>query len=442
MIEICAVGGYNEVGKNMTAIKVDDEVVIIDMGIHLESYIKYTEDEELLNVNPSELINVGAVPDITKIEEWKDKVKAIIPTHAHLDHLGAIPYLANDYNAPILGTPFAIEVLKSILKNENIIMKNKMRKLACNSFFQVSKNIKVEFINITHSTPHTVMVALHTKYGIILYANDFKFDNFPTIGDKPNYKRMKELGKKGVLCLIVDSTYSRSHMKTPSESVAKEMLKDVLLGTGNKGKAIFVSTFSSHIARLRTIVELGKKLNRKVVFMGRSLERYCSASEKAGIANFKDVKIFKYRKEIKKSLIKMNKRGMEKFLVVLTGHQGEPKAALSRLANNELEFKLREDDHIIFSCNTIPTPTNIENRRILEENLKSQHVRLFTGIHVSGHAAREDLRDLICLVRPKHIMPAHGEQKMTMAMKELAMEMGYKEKYLHMMKNGQRVALQ
>jgi len=321
-------------------------------------------------------------------------------------------------------------------------MKNKMRKLACNSFFQVSKNIKVEFINITHSTPHTVMVALHTKYGIILYANDFKFDNFPTIGDKPNYKRMKELGKKGVLCLIVDSTYSRSHMKTPSESVAKEMLKDVLLGTGNKGKAIFVSTFSSHIARLRTIVELGKKLNRKVVFMGRSLERYCSASEKAGIANFKDVKIFKYRKEIKKSLIKMNKRGMEKFLVVLTGHQGEPKAALSRLANNELEFKLREDDHIIFSCNTIPTPTNIENRRILEENLKSQHVRLFTGIHVSGHAAREDLRDLICLVRPKHIMPAHGEQKMTMAMKELAMEMGYKEKYLHMMKNGQRVALQ
>jgi ribonuclease J len=442
MIEICTVGGYNEVGKNMTAIKIDDEVVIIDMGIHLESYIKYTEDEELLNVDPSELIKVGAVPDITKIEEWKDKVKAIIPTHAHLDHLGALPYLGSNYNAPILGTPFTIEVLKSILKNEGITIKNKMRKLACNSVFQISKNIKAEFINITHSTPQTVMVALHTKYGIILYANDFKFDRFPTLGDKPNYKRLKQLGKKGVLCLVVDSTYSRSHKKTPSESVAKEMLKDVLLGTGNRGNAIFVSTFSSHIARLRTIAELGKKLNRKVVFMGRSLERYCAASEKAGIAKFNDVKIFKYRKEIKKNLKRMSKIGIEKYLVVLTGHQGEPKAALSRVANGELDFKFEQDDHIIFSCNTIPTPTNIENRRILEDKLKSQHVRLFTGIHVSGHAAREDLRDLIELVRPKHIIPAHGERKMTTAMKDLTLEMGYKDNDVHVMKNGQRLSLQ
>jgi len=116
MIEICAVGGYNEVGKNMTAIKIDDEVVIMDMGIHLESYIKYTDDEDILNIEPSELIKVGAVPDVTKIEDWEKYVKAIIPTHAHLDHLGAIPYLANKYDAPILGTPFTIEVLKAILK--------------------------------------------------------------------------------------------------------------------------------------------------------------------------------------------------------------------------------------------------------------------------------------------------------------------------------------
>jgi len=441
MIEICTVGGYNEVGKNMTAVNVDGEVVIFDMGIHLESYIKYTEDEDIINVDPSELIKVGAVPDITKIEKWRDKVKAIIPTHAHLDHIGAVPYISSNYDAPILGTPFTIAVLKSILKDEKITIKNKIMKLAPNSVFQISKNLKVEFINITHSTPQTVMVALHTKYGVILYANDFKFDRFPTLGEKPNFKRLKELGKKGVLCLIVDSTYSRSCKKTPSESVAKEMLKDVLLGTGNKGKAVFVTTFSSHIARLRSIVECGKKMNRKIVFLGRSLSKYCKASESVGIAKFSDVKIVKYRNDIKRTLGKINKTGMGKYLVVLTGHQGEPKAALSRIVNGELGFNFEPDDHVVFSCKTIPTPTNIENRRVLETKLKNQHVRIFTDIHVSGHAAREDSRDLIELVRPKHIIPAHGEHKMTSAMAELALEMGYKEKGIHVMKNGQTLAI-
>jgi len=437
MIEICTVGGYNEVGKNMTAVNVDGEVVILDMGIHLESYIKYTEDEDIIKIEPSELIKVGAVPDVTKIEKWKKNVKAIIPTHAHLDHVGAVPYLSSNYDAPILGTPFTIAVLKTILKDEGIVIKNKIRKLTPNSVFQLSKNLKLEFINITHSTPHTVMAALHTKYGTILYANDFKFDRFPTLGDKPNYKRLKQLGKKGVLCLILDSTYSQSYTKTPSESVAKEMLRDVLLGTGNRGKAVFVTTFSSHIARLRSIVECGQKMNRKVVFLGRSLSKYCRASESIGIAKFSDVEIVKYRKDIKRNLAKMRKRGISKYLVVLTGHQGEPKAALSRVANGELGFNFEPDDHVVFSCKTIPTPTNIENRRVLEEKLKKQHVRIFKDIHVSGHAAREDSRDLIGLVRPKHIIPAHGEHKMTNAMADLALEMGYKPKNIHVMRDGQ-----
>jgi len=437
MIEICTVGGYNEVGKNMTAVNVDGEVVILDMGIHLESYIKYTEDEDIIKIEPSELIKVGAVPDVTKIEKWKKNVKAIIPTHAHLDHVGAVPYLSSNYDAPILGTPFTIAVLKTILKDEGIVIKNKIRKLTPNSVFQLSKNLKLEFINITHSTPHTVMAALHTKYGTILYANDFKFDRFPTLGDKPNYKRLKQLGKKGVLCLILDSTYSQSYTKTPSESVAKEMLRDVLLGTGNRGKAVFVTTFSSHIARLRSIVECGQKMNRKVVFLGRSLSKYCRASESIGIAKFSDVEIVKYRKDIKRNLAKMRKRGISKYLVVLTGHQGEPKAALSRIVNGELGFNFEPDDHVVFSCKTIPTPTNIENRRVLEEKLKKQHVRIFKDIHVSGHAAREDSRDLIGLVRPKHIIPAHGEHKMTNAMADLALEMGYKPKNIHVMRDGQ-----
>lgn len=441
MIEICSVGGYNEVGKNMTAVNVDGDVVIIDMGIHLESYIKYTEDEDLLNISPNELIAVGAVPDITKIEKWKKNVKAIIPTHAHLDHIGAIPYLAENYDAPILSTPFAIAVLKSILRSEKIKLKNKIRKLATNSVFQLTKNIKVEFINVTHSTPDTVMVALHTKYGVILYANDFKFDRFPVIGEQPNFKRLKELGKKRVLCLIVDSTYAESNKKTPSESVAKEMLRDVLLGTGNKGKAVFVTTFSSHIARLKSIAEFGKNLNRKVVFMGRSLSRYCEASEAAGIHKFSNVKILKFRKEISKNLEKMQKQGMGKYLVVITGHQGEPKAALSKIVDGEIKFRFKQDDHIIFSCKIIPSPINIENRKVLEKKLRTQKVRIFTDIHVSGHAAREDLRDLIELVKPKNIMPAHGDQKMTSAMNSLALEMGFKPEKIHIMSNGKIIKL-
>ena len=177
MIEICAVGGYNEIGKNMTAIKVDEEVIILDMGIHLEPYIQYTNDEDLIDINPSELRKVGAIPNDKVIKEWRTKVKAIVPTHAHLDHVGAIMFMGNKYNAPILCTPFTAEVIKTISKDEKIVLENDIKVMNVNSFYQISKNIKIEFINMTHSIPQTVMVAVHTKYGTVLYANDFKFDN-------------------------------------------------------------------------------------------------------------------------------------------------------------------------------------------------------------------------------------------------------------------------
>src|SRR3989338_6253494 len=171
MIEICAVGGYNEVGKNMTAVKVDDEVVIFDMGIHLDPYIRYTEDEDVHNITTAELLNVGAIPNDSVIEDWRKHVKAIIPTHAHLDHIGAIMFLSNKYKAPIICTPFTAEVIRTISTDDKITLKNKTTVLNANSTHNLTKNIKVEFINITHSTPQTVMVALHTKYGTIIYAN-------------------------------------------------------------------------------------------------------------------------------------------------------------------------------------------------------------------------------------------------------------------------------
>jgi len=266
MIEIYAVGGYNEVGKNCTAIKVDDEVIIVDLGIHLENYIKLTEDEDIVKINPDKLMQVGAVPNISVLDKVKDKVKALILSHAHLDHIGAVPYISDKFKAPIICAPFTVEVIKSILKDDRIKLNNEIKTVNINSFYKISENIKIEFVHITHSVPQSALVAIHTKYGIILYANDFKLDMHPTLGKKPDFKRMEELSKEGIIALIVESTYAKDAKKMPSESVAKDMLRDVLIDTNNKDNLIIVTTFSSHIARLKSIVEFGKKLNRKNCF--------------------------------------------------------------------------------------------------------------------------------------------------------------------------------
>lgn len=428
----------------MTAVKIDDEVIILDMGLHLDSYIKYTENEDFERVfSAKELLNVGAIPDDSIISKWKDKVKAIIPTHAHLDHVGALIFLANKYKAPILATPFTTEVIKAISKDEKTEIKNKILTLNENSTYHVSDNLKIEFINMTHSTPQTVMVALHTKYGVLIYANDFKFDNHPIIGKKPNYKRLGELGKKGVLALICDSTGAKRDIKTPSEIVAKEMLRDVLLGVNSKGKTVIVTTFSSHIARLKSIVEFGRKMQRKVVFLGRSLYKYSNAAENAGLINFsKEARIVKYSSKIKSELMRIEKKGYQKYLLVITGHQGEKKATLSKMVKKELPFKFEPEDHVIFSCTVIPSEVNLENRKAVEDRLKYLGVRIFKDIHVSGHASREDLRDLINLVKPKHIIPAHGEPDMKKALVALAIEKGYKEgKTVHIIHDGDMISL-
>ena len=445
MIEICAVGGYDEIGKNMTAVKVDDEVVILDMGIFLDSYIRCTEseDEDIYNISASKLLKAGAIPDDSVIEGWRNKVKAIIPTHAHLDHVGALIFLSNKYNADILCTPFTAEVIKALASDEKVKLKNKIKVLHANSIYHISDELKIEFINVTHSTLQTVMVALHTKYGILLYANDFKFDDNPIIGKKPNYKKLEELGKKGVIAMIVDSTRAKEAAKTPSETVAREMLRDVMLGTDSKGKAVIVTTFSSHLARLKSIIEFGRKMNRRIIFLGRSLSKYVSAGENTGMINFsKQVEIVKYSNKIKKKLKEIEKKGREKYLLVVTGHQGEPKATLAKIARKEAPFKLYPEDSIIFSCNVIPSPINLRNREILEDMLRVYGVRIFKGIHVSGHASREDLRDLINLVKPKHIIPAHGEKDMINALVELTIEKDYKlDETVHVMHDGSKLTL-
>ncbi|MFH1591229.1 MAG: RNase J family beta-CASP ribonuclease [archaeon] len=442
-MRILALGGYGEFGRNMTAVQVGDEIVILDMGVHLENYIRCTEDEDIVRMSADTLIEEEAVPDISLLDKLDGKVIAIIPSHAHLDHIGGIPFLAKRFDAKVIGTPFSIAVLNRILKDERIKLPNKLVTLEEGHRIRLSKNFLVEFINTTHSTPQTVMIALRTFDGNLLYSNDFKFDCYPTLGKKTDMRRLRALGKEGLDALIVDSTYSTERYKMPSESVAKQMLKDVLLGTESKGKAVVVTTFSSHIARLASIIEFGKKMGRKIVFLGRSLNKYSMAAEEVGLVNFsEDIERVRWSSKVGKRLRQIEREGVDKYLLVVTGHQGEPKSVLTKMVNNKYGFSLRHDDHVVFSCKTIPSPTNIENRAHLERQLAAMGVRMFTDIHVSGHAGREDLRDLIEIVRPKHVIPAHGTEKMTTGLASLAEEMGYKQDVtVHLMENGKLIEL-
>jgi ribonuclease J len=435
MIKIYAIGGFGEVGKNCTAVEVDGEVVIFDLGINIENYIKVTNDEDITDIPVKTLIEAEAVPNIDVLGELKKKVKAILISHAHLDHVGGVPYLANKFDCPIHGTPFTLEVLKEILADQEKTIKNQLVTHDVDSTFPISKNFKGEFINNTHSTPQTVTLVLHTRYGDVVYVNDYKLDNFPIIGKPPSVKRLKQLKTK---VLIVECLYASKPIKTPSERVAKELLRDVFSGVILKDKAIVVTTFSSHMARLHTIIEFGKQINRKIVFMGRSLSKYTTAAENVGLVNFsKDVLMLKYSNEVKRFIKKM--KNPEKYLFVVTGHQGEPKATLSKMAKNMFPFKA--EDIVIFSSTIIPTDINFVNRANLENELKKHKVRIFSDIHVSGHGAREDLRDLINMVRPQYILPSHGVETMQEALLDLALEMNYKPDQVHILKNGDTIEL-
>lgn len=444
MIEITTVGGYSEVGKNMTCIKYKDEAVILDMGVHLENYIQFKGEDDLELFDARELIKAKAIPDDSSIKDWRKNVIAIVPSHAHLDHIAAIPYLAQRYDCPIICTPYTAAVIKALLADKKMAVKNEIIVLQNNKRIKLSDSITIEFVNITHSIPDAATIVLHTPAGKVVYCNDYKFDNTPVLGEKPNYERLTELGDEGkVNTLIIDSLYASSYRRTPSEAVAKEMLKEVMLDVNSDGKAVIVTTFSSHIARLKSIVEFGKQMKRKIVFLGRSLAKYVYAAESIGLVSFsKSVEIVQYKDQIGSKLKKIEKEGKDKYLIVATGHQGEPDAVLSKIVNGKLHFKLEPEDHVIFSCTVIPSPLNVTNREALESKLIEKRARIFRDIHQSGHASREDQRDMIKMLRPKNIIPGHVPPAAAEFMVELSEEMGYKlGKNLFVMEDGKRMSL-
>ena len=444
-VKIHAIGGYNEVGKNMTALEIGEDVLLFDSGLFLPAIIGVAEREKIMTYKGMSAL--GALPDDSYLERTglRQKVRAILVSHAHLDHVGAIPYNADRYNCPVFGTPFTMEVLKVLMKDNGQSIKNKIITVPLDKSCVIkgkSGNYRVEFLNMTHSTIQSSIVAVHTPAGIVLYGNDYKLDNSPTMGEKPNYKRLKELSSQGVKALIVDCLYAQDDRKTPSEKIAKSLLEGVLLNTANRNSGIIVTTFSSHIARLKTISEFGRRLGREVIFLGRSLSKYTLAARNVGQGGFmKDVKVFTYRRQVEKALERVSKN-KKRYLVVCTGHQGESGSILDRISRGQLKLNLNSQDHVIFSSKTIPTPENIKSKGDMDNRLKKFKVRLFDNVHVSGHGGREDLRDIISLTKPEHVIPSHGEFEKRSAGAELAEEMGYKiGKSVHLMGNGEALVL-
>jgi ribonuclease J len=438
-MKIHTIGGFSEVGKNMSVLELADDAFIFDEGFFLPAIVQMQEKEDY-HYTEQKLRAVKAIPDDLIIDSIRHKIRAQLIGHAHLDHVGAVQFISNRYNAPIYGTPFTNAVLDSLLKDEGVYLNNPVKTIQPNSSFYIqgkNKKYLAEFINITHSTPQTSMIAIHTDEGVVVYANDFKLDDNPVLGLTPNYERLKELSKEGVKAVIIDSLYSGSDRKTPSERIARHLLEEVLFGIKNNNAAIFVTTFSSHIARLKSIVEFGRKLDREIIFLGRSLNKYSEASKTVGISPFmKDVRVCAYRRQVEKALQQIEKK-RKNYLVVCTGHQGEPGSILERLSRNQLPFRFDRDDSLIFSSSVIPTEVNQENFRKMEDKLKKRQLRIFKDVHVSGHGGREDLREVIKILNPEHIIPSHGDLVKTKPMVDLANEMGYKtSKQVHLLQDG------
>ncbi len=442
-VGIIAVGGYEEVGRNMTAIRVGKDIVVMDMGVRLDR-IQIHEETEMEKMHSLDLIQMGAIPDDKIMNNVDGNVIGIVCSHGHLDHIGAVPKLAHRYKCPIIGTPFTAELIKQEIESERKFdVANKVNELPCGQILELSKNISLELIRVQHSIIDCAFVAIHTPNGIILYACDFKIDRTPVIGELPDFKRLKQIGKEGVLAMITESTNVSRSGKTPSEKVARDLVWDALLGTEETESGVLVTTFSSHIARLKSIIDAAEKMNRIPVLLGHSMERYYGTALKMGYVKKPDnLRIFGYRKSIVKEVKRMMDDGKEKYLPIVTGHQGEPGAILGRIASGELDYKLESGDKIIFSANVIPNQLNMANRYSMETKLKMKGARIYDNVHVSGHAYKEDHWELLRMVKPEHVIPAHGTLEMHSAYAEMAEDTGYEfGQTVHILRNGQELSL-
>lgn len=442
-IEVIGVGGYDEVGRNMTAVRCGKEIVVFDMGLRLDQVMIH-EDAEVENMHSLDLIQMKAIPDDTMMNTVEGTVKAIVCTHGHLDHIGAIPKLAHRYNAPIISTPYTTELIRQQIAGEQKFgVNNKLFALKAGQKYTISQNLTLEFVRAQHSIIDTVTAVLHTPHGAVVYACDFKLDRTPVIGEPPDFARLRQIGKDGVLALIVEAVNIHSKGRCPSERIARDLVRDTMTSYEDDKGALIVSTFSSHIARIKTITECAHEIGRKPVLLGRSMEKYSSAAEQMKLVSFPETtSMFGNRRTVDRTLRRVVKSGAENFVMVVTGAQGEPGATLSRIGAGETPYLVQKGDKILFSAKVIPNPLNYGQRYLLETRLKMAGARIHDELHVSGHAYLEDHYEFVNLLNPQHIIPAHGGLGMTGAYADFAGGLGYTlQNDLHLFKNGQRIKL-
>ena len=412
VVKIIPIGGVNEIGKNMTLLEYDDQILIIDCGM------SFPEDE---------MYGIDIVlPDFSYLKNNPSKkIKGLILTHGHEDHIGAIPYFLQEFNVPVYGTRLTLGLVKSKLEEFGIA--GNFYTIKPGDIFKLG-SFEVETIRTTHSIADAVCFCIDTPAGRIFHTGDFKIDYTPVDGEPINFTKLAELGAKGVTLMMADSTNALRPGFTASERVVGEKLAEIFASAKTR---IIVATFSSNVHRLQRIIDNSVKYNRKVAISGRSMEKV------VGIA--KELGYLKVPKNAIVTLNEANKLPDKKVTIITTGSQGEPMAALSRMANNEHKsIQIKKGDKVILSSTPVPgnekTVTAVINK-LIERGADVIYSDI-AETHVSGHARQEELKIIHSLIKPKFFMPVHGEPMHLLAHKELAAELGMKEKNIFLMDNG------
>ena len=406
-VKIIPLGGVNEIGKNLTAIEYKNDIVIIDCGLRFP-------DEDMFGIDL-------VIPDITYLLKNRERVTGIFLTHGHEDHIGALPYFLKQLNVPVYGTKLTLGIVETKLKEHGLLSTTELIRVKPRDVIRLN-SVSVEFIKTNHSIADSVAIAIHTPLGVVLHTGDFKVDYTPIDGEPMDFARFAELGKKGVLVMMADSTNVERPGYTMSEKVVGESLVKIF---GKAKGRIIMATFASNIHRIQQIIEAGKIYGRKVAVSGRSMENNMQVAMDLG---YIDVD-----KETLIGIDHINKYNDNELVVITTGSQGEPMSALSRMASSDhRKVNIKQGDTVIISATPIPGNEKLVSRVInqLFKNGADVIYESLAQIHVSGHAYQEELKLMQALVKPKFFIPVHGEYRHLKKHGELAMSVGLPENNL------------
>ena len=415
-VKVIPLGGLEQIGMNITAIEYDDSIVVVDCGLSFP-------EEEMLGID---LI----IPDVTYLKENIDKVKAFVITHGHEDHIGAIPYVLKEVNVPIYATRLTMGLIESKLKEHNMLREVK-RKVVRYGQSVTLGDFRVEFIRTNHSIADAAALAIFSPAGILVHTGDFKVDYTPVNGEPIDLQRFAELGKKGVLALMCDSTNALRPGFTMSERTVGSTFDKIF--NDNKNSRIIIATFASNVDRVQQIINAAVAYGRKVCVEGRSMVNITDVAEDLGYLHIPDGTLIETET--------MKNYTPEQIVLITTGSQGESMAALSRMAANlHRKVSIQPGDCVVFSSTPIPGNEKSVARVINELGMKGAKV-IFQDTHVSGHACQEEIKLVYSLLKPKYAIPVHGEYRHLIAQKEVAMSLGYDKEDVIIAKSGDVIEL-